>query len=87
MTHIDNRPERCGVMRGALSTLQIDLDSALKFYTDPKYHGLLLQAVEEAARYAQATLAGDRELVEANARAFEAHLAAQQDTAAGGGEF
>lgn len=89
MSHIDNRPERCGVMRAALQTVQIDLDSAIKFYQDPQYHGLLLRAAQQVAAYAGEILANDRTLSSDDAAAFEQYLArksGQDQTAEAAGD-
>lgn len=63
-------------MHAALQTVKIDLDSAVKFYTDPQFHVLLLRAAQQVAAYAGEILAYDNTLVEADRQAFEQHMAA-----------
>lgn len=67
----ENRPERCGYLRAALRTLQIDASSAAKFYADPKYHASLLDAIRKIDRLAEAAIAEDDSKVESNRAEFE----------------
>jgi hypothetical protein len=71
----NNRPQRCGVMRAALQSIEAAATSAAKHYASPEHQTLLLAAMREIGQSAWAAVTADDDAQSADAAAFEAHLA------------